>query len=141
MNEPVASYDLLPTLCAIANVKAPTDRALDGASLLPLFDNKPVARSQPLYWQYDRAIGGANRIALRDGDWKLLANADLSKFEMYNLRNDLAEQHDLSTSDLARLADLTTKLKRLHAEVKTESPTWPVGPGTGGPNAKKTTQK
>ena len=137
VNEPVASYDLLPTLCAIANVKPPADRVLDGASLLPLFDNKPVTRSKPLYWQYDRAIGGAHRIALRDGDWKLLANADLSKFELYNLRSDLAEQHDLSASDPARLADLTAKLKRIHAEVKAESPTWPVGPGTGGPNAKK----
>ena len=100
-------------------------------------DGQPVARSKPLYWQYDRAIGGANRIAMRDGDWKLLANADLSKFELYNLRSDLGEQTDLSASEPARLANLTAKLRQLHAEVKAESPTWPVGPGTGAPKAKK----
>ena len=137
VSEPVASYDLLPTLCAIAGAKPPTDRTLDGASLLPLMDGQPVARSKPLYWQYDRAIGGANRIAMRDGDWKLLANADLSKFELYNLRSDLGEQTDLSASEPARLANLTAKLRQLHAEVKAESPTWPVGPGTGAPKAKK----
>ena len=141
VSEPVASYDLLPTLCAIAGAKPPTDRALDGANLLPLMDGKPVSRSKPLYWQYDRAIGGENRVAMRDGDWKLLANADLSKFELYNLRSDLAEKSDLAASEPAKLADLTAKLRQLHASVKSESPTWPIGPGTGGPNTKKETPK
>ena len=141
VSEPVASYDLLPTFCAIAGAKTPTDRALDGASLLPMFDGKPVARLKPLYWQYDRAIGGENRVAMRDGDWKLLANADLSKFELYNLRSDLAEKTDLAATEPAKLADLTAKLRQLHASVKSESPTWPIGPGTGGPNTKKATQK
>ena len=141
VSEPVASYDLLPTFCAIAGAKAPTDRALDGASLLPLLDGKPVSRSKPLYWQYDRAIGGDNRVAMRDGDWKLLANADLSKFELYNLRNDLGEKTDLAASEPAKLADLSVKLRKLHAEVKAESPTWPVGPGTGGPNVKKAAKR
>jgi len=141
VSTPVASYDLLPTLCEIAGAKPPTDRALDGASLLPLLDGKPVARSKPLYWQYDRAIGGDNRVAMRDGDWKLLANADLSKFELYNLRTDLAEKTDLAASKPTKLADLSAKLRKLHAEVKAESPTWPIGPGTGGPNTKKATQK
>ena len=45
VSEPVASYDLLPTLCAIAGAKPPTDRVLDGASLLPLFDGKSVSLS------------------------------------------------------------------------------------------------
>jgi arylsulfatase A len=137
VHAPVASYDLLPTVCAIAGVKLPSDRALDGASLLPLFEGQPVARTKPLYWQYDRAIGGPNRVAMRDGDWKLLANADLSKFELYNLRSDLSEQHDLAASEPAKLAELAARLKQIHADVKAEGPTWPPGPGTGGANAKK----
>ena len=128
--EPVASYDLLPTFCAIAGVTPPADRALDGASLLPLFQARPIVRPKPLYWQYDRAIGGQNRVALRDGDWKLLANADLTKFELYNLRTDMSEKQDLAASEPARVAELSTKLKQLHAEVKAEGATWPDGPGT-----------
>ncbi len=129
-NEPVASYDLLPTFCAIAGVTPPADRTLDGASLLPMLDGKPVARTKPLYWQYDRAIGGANRVAMREGDWKLLANEDLSKFELYNLRTDQSEKDDRAQAEPARLADMSAKLKKLHAEIKAEGPTWPPGPGT-----------
>ena len=129
--EPVASYDLLPTLCAIADVAPPTDRALDGINLTPLLEGRPTPRNQPLYWQYDRAIGGDMRVALRDGDWKVLANADLTRFELYNVRTDISEKQDLADSHPARLNELSAKLKRLHAEIKAESPVWPVGPGTG----------
>jgi arylsulfatase len=129
-HEPVASYDLLPTFCTLAGIAPPADRDLDGTSLLPLFVGRPLARTRPLYWQYDRAIGGPNRIALRDGDWKLLANADLSRFELYNLRSDISEERDLAASEPERLAALSAKLRQLHAEVKAEGPTWPAGPGT-----------
>jgi len=129
-HEPVASYDLLPTFSMAAGIAPPADRALDGTSLVPLFAGRPLARTKPLYWQYDRAIGGQNQIALRDGDWKLLANADLSRFELYNLRSDISEKRDLAASEPERLAALSAKLRQLHAEVKAEGPTWPAGPGT-----------
>ena len=135
ITEPVASYDLLPTFCAIAGVKPPSDRILDGTNVLPLLEGASVVRTRPLYWQYDRAIG-ENRIAVRDGDWKLLSNAQLTRFELYNLRTDVSEKEDLSKSDEARLNELTAKLKQIHAEVLAEGPEWPVGPGTGKP-AKK----
>lgn len=132
VSEPIASYDLLPTICAISGIEPPKDRALDGASLMPLFDGGALARTKPLYWQYDRAIGGPNRVAMRDGDWKLLANDDLSKFELFHLREDAAEMRDLSEQQPARVADLSAKLKRLHSEIKAEAPRWPAGPGTEG---------
>ena len=129
-HEPVVSYDLLPTFCAIAGVTPPADRALSGCSVLPLSNGYPVQRSKPLYWQYDRAIGGPNRVALRDGDWKLLADAGLSKFELYNLKTDLSETRNLAASEPAKLDELAAKMRRLHAEIKAEGPTWPDGPGT-----------
>jgi arylsulfatase A len=129
-NQPVGSYDILPTFCAMAGVKAPVDRVLDGTSLLPLFSGEMVSRSKPLYWQYDRAIGGPNRVAMRDGDWKLLANTDLSKFELYNLKTDISEAHDLASAEPSKVAELATEMRRLHAEIKAEAPVWPEGPGT-----------
>jgi len=136
VNEPVVSYDLLPTLCAISGAKPPADRPLDGTSLLPLFDRGTVTRTKPIYWQYDRAIGGKNRVAIRSGDWKLLANDDLSTFELYNLQNDIAETQNLAASEPSRLSEMATQLRKLHSEVKAESPSWPEGPGTGPKGAK-----
>lgn len=128
-NVPVVNYDLLPTFCDIAKVTPPADRALDGTSLVSLFDGKSLVRSKPIYWQYDKAIGGDNRIALREGDWKLLSSADLSKFELYNLRQDISESKNLIETEPNRLSDLSAKLKKLHAEVATESEKYKVESG------------
>lgn len=129
-DQPVGSYDILPTFCTIAGIAAPADRKLDGTNLLPLFSGEAMSRPKPLYWQYDRAIGGPNRVAIRDGDWKLLANADLSKFELYNLKADISEAHDLASTEPQKVANLATVMRRLHAEIKAEGPVWPEGPGT-----------
>ena len=131
--EPIVSYDILPTLCAISGATLPPDRPLDGVNLSPLFESEPLTRLKPLYWQYDRAIGGKNRIAMRDGDWKLLANADLSQFELYNLRQDISEKTNLAETEPVRLAAMKVALGQLHAEIKAEGPQWPAGPGTEAP--------
>ena len=111
-------------ICAITGAKVPTDRAIDGTSFLPVLNGKPLQRSTPLYWQYDRAISEP-KIALRDGDWKLLATADLSRFELYNLKADRAETDNLADAETDRVAALAARLKKLHAEIKREGPSWP----------------
>ena len=47
--EPVRNTDLLPTLCDLAGVRAPTDRAIDGVSSRLLLEGKPLNRAVPLY--------------------------------------------------------------------------------------------
>jgi arylsulfatase A len=123
--EPAVNTDVLPTLCAIAGAKAPTDRPIDGASMLPVFDGKPVERKAPLYWQYDKAIGRP-KVAIRQGDWKLLAHAGLEKFELYNLKDDLKEANDLAEKEPERVKAMAETLKKLHAEVSAEGPRWPT---------------
>ena len=49
IHEPVHQWDLLPTICAIAGTMQPTDRAIDGVSLLGLLLSSPVgARAHEL---------------------------------------------------------------------------------------------
>ncbi|HEY1066766.1 MAG TPA: sulfatase-like hydrolase/transferase [Pirellulales bacterium] len=115
--EPVCSVDLLPTFCAIAGVSPPADLVLDGADVSPLFANAPIKRPHPLYWQYDRAISKPWTISLRDGDWKLLGNASLDKFELHHLADDLAEAKDLAASEPERVQKMAAEMKRLHAEI------------------------
>lgn len=151
-DEPVCSLDLLPTVCAIARVEPPKDRKLDGASLLPLLDGKPLARPTPLYWHFNRAFNGP-KVALRDGDWKVLATLDKPPpdkgnditakseadfksaeplaFQLYNLREDIGEKNDLAAAQPARLAEMKEKLLAKYHEVRDESPTWPEWKFTG----------
>lgn len=115
--EPVCSVDLLPTLCAMAQVDPPRDRALDGASLLPLFEGKPVVRPHPLYWQYDRALSEPWTISMREGPWKLLANTTLDRFALHNLDEDVSEKIDLAEKHPERVRSMAAIMKALHAQI------------------------
>jgi arylsulfatase A len=143
--EPIGSVDLLPTLCKAAGVPLPADRHFDGADFLPALAGKSIPRKAPLFWHYFRATGLA-KVALRDGDWKILAHWDgpqlapgtsvhpgdqeiiksakLTKFELYNLRNDVAESTDLAEKEPDRLTRLANRLREIYQSVRDEGPVW-----------------
>jgi len=123
-DEPIHGTDILPTLCAIAGVDVPTDRAIDGTSMLPIFKGKPIKRKVPLYWQYDKAISDP-KVAMREGNWKILATADLETFELYDLRADPGETTNLTGQYPQRFKAMADRLVRLHGEIRTEGPRWP----------------
>jgi arylsulfatase A len=144
VDEPVSSVDLLPTLCAIADVAPPAGRALDGTSILPIFEGRPLERITPLFWFYSLAISKP-KLALRDGDWKLVAHWDagaafkgldpdsiralkqarLTSFELYNLREDLGERDNLADGEAQRVQTMADRLQSLFTEVQEECPVWP----------------
>ena len=119
-DEPVCNLDLLPTACALAGIEPPRDRVLDGANLLPLFQGQPIQRPHPLYWQYDFAISQPWVTALRDGPWKLLANATLDVFELYRVADDVGEQQNLADQHPDRVQQMAGVMQRLHAEIAAE---------------------
>ena len=84
---------------SICGVKAPGDRVIDGADVLPVLTGKAatVGRKGPLYWRLNMAPPKENlHMAMRDGDWKLLASQDFSHVEFYNLKADPEEKTDLA---------------------------------------------
>ena len=126
-SEPVGFVDVLPTACELSGAALPKDRVLDGASWVPLFEGQSVQRTKGLYWQYDQSISGP-KVAMRKGDWKLLATADgegtPAEFELYNLKEDVAEKNDLANAQPAKLEELKAELLKMHAEVKAGGPVW-----------------
>ncbi len=124
-HEPISGTDILPTLCALAGIKVPTDRTIDGASILPVFEGRAVERQVPLYWRYDRALSKPYTVAMRQGDWKLLADSSLTRFDLYNLRGDRTEKKNLVLSEAGRLEAMKKTLTELHHEIDAEGPQWP----------------
>lgn len=121
----VGAVDLFPTLCALAGVPAPEGIAFDGEDLSAVLRGERRLRTRPLFWEYGRELAPAAQglrgfpypsepdsvspnVAVRDGDWKLLINADGSGAELYNLASDQNETCNLS-------ADHPQILKRLTA--------------------------
>ena len=144
---PVCGVDFLPTVCQIVGIEPPQDRVIDGTSIVPVFTGEKITRSQPLYWHFNRAAGNY-QVALRDGDWKILATLDQRpmqpgnhvteeeeqqfkaaepiSFVLYNLKADIGETKDLSSSEPEKLADMKDKLLKKYTQVREESPTWPA---------------
>jgi len=107
------TMDLFPTICQAAG--ASYEHKIDGRGILPTL----MGRSQPrderfLFWM--RREGG-NRFmgktiwAVRRGDWKLLQNSPMGPFELYNLKEDPQEKHELSDKNREQFNELAVALR------------------------------
>jgi arylsulfatase A-like enzyme len=102
-DEPVISFDIMPTICDILDIELPSDRIYDGRSILPVMEGrqaKPL--HETLFWD-----GNENKWAVRQGDMKLVSIK--GKLELYHLKNDLSEQNDLSAKHPEKVAALKNK--------------------------------
>ncbi len=95
-----AAFDLVPSLLALANVRAPAEVKFDGEDVsATLLGRSTAARAAPIFWRRppDRknsppALPDPQPdLAVRDGDWKLLCDYDGSRPELYDLAKDRAE--------------------------------------------------
>ncbi len=126
-DEPIVGSDIFTTVCDIVGIPVPTDRTIDGASMLSAFAGKPIERQLPMYWRYHGAPGP--KIAMREGDWKILASAELDQFELYNLKEDLQEANDLVAQEPRRFEAMKQALLQLNAQIEAEGPDWWKGYG------------
>lgn len=122
-DQPVIGSDIFATICEIVGHPLPTDRIIDGTSLLPLFNGKKISREQPLYWRNHLAPIDT-RVAMRVGDWKILGSDDLTRFELYNIQTDWKETRDLSTIEKERFEQMKRKLIEYDAAVLADGPDW-----------------
>src|SRR4051794_1218271 len=87
---PVIGTDLFPTVLGLCGVGLPADRVIDGADILGVLTGAAtsVSRPRPLYWRLLMAPPAEDlQMALRDGDWKLLASRDFTHMELYDLKS------------------------------------------------------
>jgi arylsulfatase A len=136
---PVIGSDLFPTMLAAAGVKAPSDRVLDGVDIRAVLAGQAtkVERPQPLFWRLHMAPNA--QYAMRVDEWKILADATLTSFELYNLAADPSETTDLKDREPERFAALRDRFLQHNASVEAEGPDWwkRLSPNGGGkPKAK-----
>ena len=110
--------DIMPTLAALAGGEQHLPRQTDGLNILPLFYGQPVDTDhRMLYWEFT----GKQRAA-RLGDWKCVTVKKGSPLELYNLRDDPGEQHNLADRypEMVQLFD--EAMQRMHHP----SECWPL---------------
>lgn len=115
----VSSLDFLPTFCELSGAQLPQND-LDGQSITSFLNTGELNRNKPLVWAFYNALND-RRVAMRDGDWKMLARLKsdtaylpkinnlydgnealmkesvLTDFEMYNMKGDMAESENVSS--------------------------------------------
>jgi arylsulfatase A-like enzyme len=122
---PVISTDYYPTLLQLAGLPMKPEQHLDGTSFLPVLKGEPSQRTQPLFWHYPHYHGSGSMPngAIRDGDWKLIEWFEDGSLELYNLAQDLSEQHNLAAQQPAKVEELHAKLVGWRKQVGALMPT------------------
>lgn len=113
VDSPAALWDLLPTLCAAAGLKAPPD--LDGIDLMPSFTGVGVlAPRDTLYWE---SPAGGGWQAARRGPWKAVRRPTRTQpnaLELYDLATDPGETRDLAGERPDVAEQMRTILRQQH---------------------------
>lgn len=139
-DEPVLLFDFYPTFTGIGQGELPTTQPVDGIDLAPLLrdanaelDREAIYFHFPAYLQGYAGGEGAEAhnppwratpcSVIRAGNWKLIEYFETGEVELFNLAEDLGEQHNLAEQHPDRAAALLEKLHAWHADVKAPIPT------------------
>jgi arylsulfatase A-like enzyme len=119
-NIPVTGWDILPTLSDLAGNTNALPPNLDGVSFKPLLlkgDQGKVSRKvDGLVFHYF----GKSHSSIRVGDDKLIKFWNLKKIELYNLKDDPGELHDLASKDPSKARALEAQLIAYMEKVRAE---------------------
>jgi arylsulfatase A-like enzyme len=120
---PVIGMDFFPTILELAGLPLMPKQHVDGVCLVPLLKCGILA-PRPLFWHYAHYgnQGGEPSSIVRDGDWKLIHYWEDNRNELYNLAEDISEQHDLASREAARTAKLWTELQAWLKEIGAKIP-------------------
>lgn len=137
-NVAVIGSDIFSTVLDIADIPLPNDRTIDGVSIVPTFSGHELERPVPLFWRTHIAPE-ASQAAMRIGDWKVVVNSDLTKFQLYEIANDWKEERDLAAEMPEKLAEMKAKFLEVWSGIEQEGPRewWETEPK----KEKKTTKR
>lgn len=100
--------DLMATCVNVGGATYPTEfhgqtiPPMEGRSLVPAFQNKTIQRDA-IFWEHE---GNA---AVRTGDWKLVRAGYKGKWELYDMKKDRTEMHDVSAEKPEVFKELVAK--------------------------------
>ena len=115
-NEIVGIIDMLPTFCELAGIEVPSDRIIDGRSILPYMKGETV--EEPIHETF--IVSGST---IRHGDWKLFMSDQkpggniregvgmqgrlpAEAGSLFNLKEDIGEKVDVSAENPEIVAEL-----------------------------------
>ncbi|MEP2775101.1 MAG: sulfatase [Luteolibacter sp.] len=125
---PVIGSDIFATVLDVSGIPLPTDRTIDGISMVPVFKGEALDRKAPMFWRTP-VSSAESRVAIRVGDWKLVANDTLEKLQLYKISEDPNETKDLAASMPEKLDEMEKIMLATWKDIETEGPSdwWKKG--------------
>ena len=118
----ISAVDLLPTFCALADVPLPVNYRPDGISQVSALQGESkTGRETPLFW---RMAKKSRAFAVVYNQWKMVADSELSQFELFDLVSDPLESKEISSEN----EGVVKELKNLIMEWQKTLPATPSGP-------------
>jgi arylsulfatase A len=128
IDTPVISTDIFSTILEMTGQTIENETSLDGVSLALLLRDEGTIEKRDLFWHYPhyqhyQLEGTTPYGAVRRGDWKLIEFYDGAPVELYNLREDASERHNLASSEPERVKELHGALHAWLIAVGAQMPT------------------
>ena len=117
-DEPWAFWDFLPTCAELSGARLPANVKTDGLSRAP-------SSKAALHRSADTFTGNCTKVRRYkhcDGDWKAVRNGPSKPIEIYDLKSDSGEQHDVAVQH----ADVVAKADAPPKSAHRDDPNWPV---------------
>lgn len=122
--------DFFPTILEMAGVRdyRQVGGVIDGVSFVPLLkQTQGRAADRALFWHFPNCWGPKGpgigpSSTVRRGDWKLIYYHEDQRYELFDLANDLSEQHNLADEEPALRAGLGEQLRRFLVSVGAQMP-------------------
>ena len=127
---PVTSPDFHPTLLEAAGLGNIPEQHCDGTSLIPVLKGGNTLARGPIFWHYPHYgnQGGTPGSSLRKGDHKLIEFFEDNRIELYNLREDPGEKHNLAQEKQELAMEMKAMLsdwqKKVEAKIPRPNPDW-----------------
>ncbi len=138
----VNGTDILPTLCELAGIEPPSDRTIDGESIVEALRGKTFFRRRPVCWNFPtHEYSFVPPMVMRDESYALLAHfngkdpeqtwmdwlktARPERYELYDLSRDVGQREDLSEAMPEKAAQLAAKLEAAWKDIQADAPVWP----------------
>ena len=122
-NQPIAGWDIFPTVADLIGNTKPLPENLDGGNIRPLFSDPEkgkVERGVDAFVFHFPWYAGTPMTAIRFGDYKLVKHLNTGELRLFNLDRDIGETNDLSKSMPEMTSTLLDKLKRYIRDVDAE---------------------
>ena len=123
MRRAVISTDFYPSILEMVGLPLQPKQHADGVSFAPLVKGARTLDREAIYWHFPhysnhgmQSPGGA----VRAGDYKLLEYYENNTVQLFNLREDISEQNDLSRAEPAKVTQLRTMLHAWRNDVSAQ---------------------